>query len=267
MAILPGAPSSRVVAPQQRRTRNLTMLQPGFYQQMAQQQPNQSQQLQPVQQQPSVGQEQSEAPSTEESFRQQFERIRQQGPPPELQPGARVKAPDARLVQPQQFIAFHEELQQIGRMGRQTVATEQAKQQFRQMQRLQEILSQQVQPYQSPQLQQPSVGRGAAGNIPSNPRANFRYAQQVAPKYGWGSSEQAAWYELGMKESGWNNLAQNPTSTAFGIGQFLDSTWGNYGFRKSSDPAYQVNAMAEYIKRRYGSPSRALAFHRRNNWY
>jgi muramidase (phage lysozyme) len=32
-----------------------------------------------------------------------------------------------------------------------------------------------------------------------------------------------------MRESGGNITAQNPTSTASGKWQFLDSTWGGYG--------------------------------------
>lgn len=254
-----------VVAPQQQRRRpRLNMLQPGFYaQQLAEPQREELEQSPPEQGAP-VGEE---VPSTEEQVREQFGRIRQLGPPPSLQPGARVKSPNMELVQPSNFAGFYEQLNAVGRIGQQQLATERAKQQFRQIQRLQDLMSQGPPGYQSPQLQQGGIGQQAYGAIPSNPRANFRHAQNLSSRYGWGQKEMSAWYTLGMKESGWNNNAQNPSSTAYGIGQFLDSTWGNYGFRKSSDPAYQVRAMAEYIRRRYGSPSKALAFHLRNNWY
>lgn len=109
------------------------------------------------------------------------------------------------------------------------------------------------------------VGGGLPMGV--NTPANFKFAQAIAPKYGWTGAELSAWYTLGMKESGWRHTAQNPHSTAYGIGQFLDKTWASYGIPKTSDPRLQVEAMARYIKARYGSPSRALAFHKRNNWY
>lgn len=264
MAVLnpmPTAPPVGVtaVAPQQQRRRRPTVMSPAGYQQPVQQE--QAQEIAPPQQQgPPVG---PEVPSTEDEVRAQIERIRQQGPAPSLEPGARVKSPNMELVQPSNFRAFYEQLDSIGRIGQQQVATERAKAQFRQMQSLQALMSQGPPAYQSPQLQGGAYGSG----IPSNPKANFRFAQSLGSRYGWGPRELSAWYTLGMKESGWNNNAQNPTSTAYGIGQFLDSTWGAYGFRKSSDPAYQVRAMAEYIRRRYGSPSKALAFHLSHNWY
>lgn len=64
-----------------------------------------------------------------------------------------------------------------------------------------------------------------------------------------------------------NTQAQNSTSTAFGMFQFLDSTWKDYKYGKTSDAYKQfVNGLA-YIKQRYGSPSAALKFHTLNNWY
>lgn len=74
-------------------------------------------------------------------------------------------------------------------------------------------------------------------------------------------------YSLLMKESGFRNTAQNPTSTAYGMFQFLDSTWGGYGIPKTSDPRLQSIAGGRYIRARYGNPAAALAFHLRNNWY
>lgn len=69
------------------------------------------------------------------------------------------------------------------------------------------------------------------------------------------------------KESRYNSTAQNPTSTAFGLYQFLDSTWGNYGFTKTKDPRTQTRAAYTYITRRYGNPVNALRFHKRNGYY
>lgn len=91
-------------------------------------------------------------------------------------------------------------------------------------------------------------------------------AQQVANSMGWGGDQFAALDALINAESGWNPNAQNPTSTAYGLGQFLNSTWKGYG-PKTSDPAIQLQYMAKYIKGRYGDPIHALIEHNRKNWY
>lgn len=83
----------------------------------------------------------------------------------------------------------------------------------------------------------------------------------------FGKSEIEPMIILVNKESGFNNLAQNPNSTAFGIGQFLNSTWKNVGCVKTTDPSIQTDCMIKYIKSRYGTPSKALSFHRANNYY
>lgn len=98
--------------------------------------------------------------------------------------------------------------------------------------------------------------------------ANKRLGQRLARAYGWGSGSQwEAFNSIVMAESGWNNQAQNPTSTAYGIGQFLDTTWSTVGISKTSDPTTQINGMLRYIKERYGSPEAAWSFHLANGWY
>ena len=72
---------------------------------------------------------------------------------------------------------------------------------------------------------------------------------------------------LWQAESGWNPNAQNPTSTAYGIAQFLDGTWASTGIAKTSDPFRQIDAGLIYIEERYGSPCAAWDFHQANNWY
>ncbi|WP_348240207.1 transglycosylase SLT domain-containing protein, partial [Salmonella enterica] len=65
--------------------------------------------------------------------------------------------------------------------------------------------------------------------------------QNVAKSFGWGSGplwDALAW--LIGKESSWNPKAQNPKSTAYGLFQFLDSTWASVGGRKTSDPTAQA---------------------------
>ncbi|MGY1724438.1 aggregation-promoting factor C-terminal-like domain-containing protein [Blastococcus sp. SYSU DS0533] len=69
------------------------------------------------------------------------------------------------------------------------------------------------------------------------------------------------------KESGWNPNAQNPRSTAYGIAQFLDSTWAGTGIAKTSDGYRQIDAGLIYINNRYGSPCGAWAHSQSVGWY
>jgi hypothetical protein len=91
-------------------------------------------------------------------------------------------------------------------------------------------------------------------------------AREVLEKMGWGDQ----WSDLDWlvtKESGWNPNAQNPTSTAYGLFQFLNGTWGSVGASKTSDPLKQIQAGLKYIQQRYGDVRGARRFWERNNWY
>jgi hypothetical protein len=70
------------------------------------------------------------------------------------------------------------------------------------------------------------------------------------------------------KESSWRN-AQNPTSSARGIGQLLDSTYRNLGMKHSQVEAAQTIAALAYIGRKYGSsgPCGAWQHWQKHNWY
>jgi D-alanyl-D-alanine carboxypeptidase/Transglycosylase SLT domain len=94
------------------------------------------------------------------------------------------------------------------------------------------------------------------------------YTRRVmAERYGWGDEEWGALDELVRRESSWNPEADNPTSTAYGLYQFLDGTWAGTGIGRTSDPYRQTDAGLIYIQQRYGSPRAALAHHDRMNWY
>ena len=79
--------------------------------------------------------------------------------------------------------------------------------------------------------------------------------------------------ELVHHESRWNPLALNKSSGAFGLFQFLPSTWGNYKFPyKPKDVSIQITAGLRYIYKRYDTPCKAWAFwqqnaKRGNPWY
>jgi hypothetical protein len=102
---------------------------------------------------------------------------------------------------------------------------------------------------------------------PRDVTGNIALAKSMAASLGWVGNEWNALYALGMKESGFRNTAQNPTSTAYGQWQFLDSTWRSMGYKKTSDPRIQNEAGFKYIQQRYGTPSKALSFHNAHNWY
>jgi hypothetical protein len=83
----------------------------------------------------------------------------------------------------------------------------------------------------------------------------------------WGVEEWNHFNDLIQRESEWYNYAQNPKSTAYGYGQFLNSTWGLVGCSKTSDPNIQIDCTVKYIKVVYKTPQKAIAFHNANNYY
>ena len=69
------------------------------------------------------------------------------------------------------------------------------------------------------------------------------------------------------KESSWNSKAQNPVSTASGIGQMLDSTYSSLGMKKSTAEITQLTATLSYIARRHAHPCGAWKHFQKNRWY
>ena len=91
-------------------------------------------------------------------------------------------------------------------------------------------------------------------------KANKRMAIAFAKAgYGWTPNQQDCIMKLFTKESRFDHLADNPESTAFGIGQVLSE--------KSKDPAIQILTAYKYIEHRYTEPCRAWNHHLRKNWY
>ncbi|WJN62753.1 hypothetical protein [Streptomyces phage phiScoe15] len=112
-------------------------------------------------------------------------------------------------------------------------------------------------PKPSPSKTKPSRSSKRTAKPSLTPREHGR---RIAAEFGWTGAQWVALEDLWTRESGWNPTAQNPTSTAYGIAQFLDSTWAGYGIPKTSDPELQIRAGCRYIRARYGLPSNALAF-------
>jgi len=83
----------------------------------------------------------------------------------------------------------------------------------------------------------------------------------------FGGGQWTYFNQIIYRESNWNHLAQNSKSSAFGYAQFLNSTWETVGCVKTSDPYKQVDCAIKYVKERYKTPKKALAFHQKNNYY
>lgn len=112
------------------------------------------------------------------------------------------------------------------------------------------------------------AGSTSPGASTPNLSGNKKIVNMVATTYGWGSGSQ--WDALSWlieHESSWSNTAQNPTSTAYGLFQFLDNTWATVGGKKTSDPTTQAQLGMKYIKSRYGDPIKAKAFWQSHHWY
>ncbi|WP_183094662.1 aggregation-promoting factor C-terminal-like domain-containing protein [Nocardioides stalactiti] len=73
---------------------------------------------------------------------------------------------------------------------------------------------------------------------------------------------------LWHRESGWNHLADNPTSSAYGIPQSLPgSKMAVVGPDWRTNPETQIRWGLAYIAARYGTPERAWAHSEKVGWY
>lgn len=74
--------------------------------------------------------------------------------------------------------------------------------------------------------------------------------------------------KLMSKESAWADK-KNPTSSAEGVGQLLDSTVENLGMKRGDSRVAQTIAALSYIGRKYGSGGscKAWAFWQTNSYY
>ena len=88
----------------------------------------------------------------------------------------------------------------------------------------------------------------------------------AAAQFGW-LGQMGSLNALVGHESGFNPNAQNPTSTAYGLFQFLNSTWAGVGGTKTSNPALQILYGLRYIKNSYRDPNGAWAFWQSHHWY
>jgi hypothetical protein len=92
--------------------------------------------------------------------------------------------------------------------------------------------------------------------------------QSMAASVGWTGAEWTALNAVEMREAGYNLTAQNPTSDAYGLAQFINgaSEYAQYG-GNSTTATGQITAMLNYIKSRYGDPIAAEAHEAAFGWY
>jgi hypothetical protein len=90
----------------------------------------------------------------------------------------------------------------------------------------------------------------------------------MAAQRGWTGTQWDALYQLWQRESGWNRLARNPSSGAYGIPQALPpSKMGPAANPPTSSAAAQIAWGLGYIAQVYGSPVAAWAHETRLGWY
>lgn len=107
------------------------------------------------------------------------------------------------------------------------------------------------------QVQSPKTNSGFSGGSPK------AFARSLVGDGQFGCLE-ALW----NKESGWNHLADNPNSDAYGIPQALPgSKMASAGADWATNPITQIKWGVGYIEGRYGSPCAAWAHSQANNWY
>ena len=131
----------------------------------------------------------------------------------------------------------------------------------------------------------PSGTSDSPSNTPSQ-NQNIAKLLMASPTYGWSdTANYNALVQLWDDESGWNSLADNASSGAFGIAQSLHGNKGGVGGNEynasdaeglsatqlaeanNGDPTEQIIWGLNYIKGRYGSPIAALAHENADHWY
>jgi len=87
-------------------------------------------------------------------------------------------------------------------------------------------------------------------------------------EYGFAEKEYKCLNQLWTKESNWNYKARNKNSGAHGIPQALPATKMNVVSTDwRTNPVTQIRWGLRYISIRYETPCKALAKHKRSNWY
>jgi hypothetical protein len=110
-----------------------------------------------------------------------------------------------------------------------------------------------------------SLFSGGGGAIGGSAAQNRAIAMRMFP---WPMSQWPAFNYVEMREAGYNLTAQNPTSAAYGMAQFIQGPSEYYQWGGNPNTAGgQLTAMFNYIRSRYITPSAAAAHEMAFNWY
>lgn len=119
------------------------------------------------------------------------------------------------------------------------------------------------------QVRDKTTSRGSGAIRATGTKAQYQaYAKSKCQAYGWSNYDFDCLVSLWNKESGWNPLAHNSSSGAHGIAQALPaSKMSSYGSDYMTNYKTQINWGLNYIKSRYGSPSKAWSHSKAKGWY
>lgn len=105
-------------------------------------------------------------------------------------------------------------------------------------------------------------------SAPVSPGSNRALGQSMAAARGWTGSQWSCLDSLWQRESGWNHLAMNPSSGAYGIPQSLPgSKMATVAGDWRTNPATQITWGMNYIAGRYGTPCGAWSHSQSVGWY
>ena len=113
-----------------------------------------------------------------------------------------------------------------------------------------------------------SISAGGIGLGGVSNRSAVAALQSAAAKAGWTGAMWEDLVHVEMAEAGFNIHAQNPSSGAYGMAQFINgpSEYYQYGGNPNT-AAGQAVAMVNYIRQRYGNPAAAWAHEEADHWY
>lgn len=113
------------------------------------------------------------------------------------------------------------------------------------------------------------ASRSARERTPAVPvGSNRAIGQQMAAERGWTDEQWNCLERLWTKESGWNHLAANRSSGAYGIPQALPGTkMATAGADWRINPATQIRWGLGYVGGRYGTPCGAWSHFLSRGWY
>ena len=136
-----------------------------------------------------------------------------------------------------------------------------------------------VRPAPLPRAQAPATRTAPVAGPPAAPlpavpadceeySGNRQIGCTLLGEFGYGIDQMPALDALWSHESGWNHLAANSSSGAYGIPQALPgSKMATAGDDWETNPATQIRWGLGYIQDRYGSPDAAWSFFQANGWY